>query len=261
MKTLFAASIAGLMVAGNAFAADSTRADGFRIESEAQFVRDYGDEVDHLGPGVYQVVKGKLAGKTVAIGEAGLAYDLRTQRAMQAEAAKQGRNNTEQSAYIRYLEAEQARYATDRAQRAGNISPSVSANGSLFCIYYPYNRSSPIYYYGGASVSAATELYLDNGGGGLNFYYARASATAGASVNRPYNVPYSPAYYLHAYAINRQTNESVTRSGYGADYGSASTGYVYSGPAFGHNLYAAASVSGVGNCSGYVSISDSMGGS
>lgn len=39
---------------------------------------------------------------------------------------------------------------------------------------------------------------------------------------------------------------------------SASTGYVYSGPAFSHNLTAKAAVYGMGNCFGYVSISDTM---
>jgi hypothetical protein len=39
----------------------------------------------------------------------------------------------------------------------------------------------------------------------------------------------------------------------------AGTGaYVYSGPAFAHNLDASSSVRGIGDCFGYVAISDSM---
>lgn len=79
MKIQAIATIASVAFTGDALAADS-----LRIESEVQFVRDYGDQIEQVGPGVYQVVSGDLAGKTVAIGETGLEYDLNAQRAQRA---------------------------------------------------------------------------------------------------------------------------------------------------------------------------------
>ena len=48
------------------------------------------------------------------------------------------------------------------------------------------------------------------------------------------------------------------RGAHGPALASRTTGYVYGGPAFFHDLFASANVTGEGDCYGYVSISDSM---
>ena len=46
MKTMLAAALTPLLFASSAFAADGAAANGFRIESEAQFARDYGNQIE-----------------------------------------------------------------------------------------------------------------------------------------------------------------------------------------------------------------------
>lgn len=253
MKTRLSTAFITLMFAGNALAAD-----GFRIESEAQFVRDYGDQIEQVGPGVYQVVKGNLAGKTISIGEAGLEYDLHIQRAMIEKAIKADRDVSKQQSMIQPLESIQQHYSQLHALSTGNISAMRSSYGSFPCVYRPIGGANPTYYSGFANVSATAELYLSDGGGGLNLYYARASAAASGSVNPPYQVPASLSISVSAYATNRLTGQTVTRQASGTYSAGTSTGYVGSGPSFGHDLYASAIVNGIGNCYGYVSISDTL---
>lgn len=249
MKRTLTAALATLVFAGNALATD-----GLRIESEAQFVRDYSDNIEQVGPGVYLIIAGKLAGKTVSIGEAGLAYDIRVQR---GQLNGSGRVKTQAQTSLREMEGVRARYKQLHALQATDAGTKKAASGSLPCYYYPFN-GNPIWYYGYAQVYATTELYLDNGGGGLNYYYARASASAAGNVFPPYNVPTSLSMNVSARAENRDTGQVVQYSGVGYTSAGVGTGYVYSGPAFGHNLFAVATVNGIGNCFGYVSISDSM---
>jgi hypothetical protein len=88
MRFLPIAAIAGIAFAGSALATDS-----LRIESEAQFVRDYAGLIEQVGPGVYQIMSGDLAGKVVTIGEAGLNYDLNALRALSRAAEIEQRKN------------------------------------------------------------------------------------------------------------------------------------------------------------------------
>jgi len=251
-QTLLAATLAATLLAGPALAADAPKNDGFRIESEDQFVRDYGDLVERAAPGVYQIVKGPLAGKTIAMGEAGLAYDLAVLRARmptapQARAAWQ--------AEVRRLEDTRTRLAR---QDTGVPTTSLkSTGGALQCQYWPIG-GQPILYYGIATVSATAELYLDSGDGTPNPYYARASARASGTVYAPPGVPASVSLYAYATAQERYRGTTITRSMPGLNSAAVSTGYVYSGPAFFHDLFASSSVSGRGNCYGYVGVSDSM---
>ncbi len=258
MNTFLAASIASLMVAGSAVAADSPKADGFRIESEAQFVRDYGDQIEQVGPGVFQVVKGPLAGKNISIGEAGVNYDLAAIRAMKP------RTHTERKqvkSQINRLEAVAARYGEMRALASANTGTGFTAklteSGTFPCMYFPPG-GYPVFYSGGALVTATTELYLDRGDGQFNPYYARARATASGLVYPPYNVPSSISMLAYAFAHERQIGQPVLDEHLGITSAYAEAGYVYSGPAFFHDMIATATVAGRGNCYGYVSVTDSM---
>lgn len=248
MKSVLAVTLAGLVFAGNAMAAD-----GLRIESEAQFVRDYGDRIEQIGPGVYLIVAGELAGKTVSIGEAGLAYDISVQR---GQLTGSSRSKAQTRALIRQMEGVRMRYKELHAHQASDVGTKNSYSGTFRCVY----RSGGMYasYNGYAMVEASTELYLDNGGGGLNWYYARASANASGYVFPPHYVPPSFSVNAGAHAENRDTGQVSQRSASGINSVSTATDYVYSGPVFSHNLFAVATVSGTGNCYGYVSISDTM---
>lgn len=246
MKSSLAASLASLLLAGNALAADA-----FRIESEAQFVGDYDDRIERMAPGVYQIVKGPLAGKTISLGETGLAYDL---AALRAHIPQSRRERAQAKAQIRRLETEQARFAQLRAR----TGPTKASRSDAFpCQYQPLD-GAPIYYYGSATVTATTELYMLRSDGLFNPYYARASAGAGGTVYTPFGVPADVSLLAYAVAHERQLGQIITRQQQGVQSASVATGYVYSGPAFFHDLFASASVHGRGNCYGYVSISDSM---
>lgn len=249
MKNLLAAGLASLVFAGGAMAAN-----GVRIESEAQFVRDYSDSIEQVGPGVYLFVSGKLAGKTVSIGEAGLDYDIGVQR---AQLTGSSHSKAQTRTLIRQMEAVRARYATVRAHLAEEANTRKAASAALNCVYF--SPDGHVTRYGGsAQVNATTEFYLDNGGGGLNYYYARASASATANVYRPFQVPASITNSRLARAENLNTGQIIQKTGIPGTNGTTSTGYVYSGPAFSHSLSAYAAVSGSGDCFGYVSISDAM---
>lgn len=250
MKNLLAAGLASLVFAGGAMAAN-----GVRIESEAQFVRDYGDSIEQVGPGVYLFVSGKLAGKTVSIGEAGLAHDLNVQRTRRpADSAAKAQSR----ALIRQMEETRARYRELRTRQARDIGTKAYFASSFPCSYRPWRGGNTVYYSGYADVEATAGLYMDNGGGGLNWYYARAQANASGSVFPPFSVPVSPSFHVGVHAANNDTGQIVQYSATGYTGAGLGTGYVYSGPAFSHNLFAVATVTGIGNCFGYVSISDSF---
>jgi hypothetical protein len=247
-----ATACATLLLAGSAFASPAPAPGGFRIESEAQFLRDYGDQLEAAAPGVYQVVRGPFAGKTVALGDAGLRYDL---AALRARAGDDPRTAMKTRALVRKLEATQARIATARAG-IGTDTAKLSTSGLLFCRYF--NGTRTISYTAQAWLEATTGYYLDNGSGGYNFYYARALANATGFLSRPIGVPQRISLIAETYAANRISGQTVTRNAAGVSSVSANTGYVYSSPDFAHDLYALATVSGTADCAGYVSISDSL---
>jgi hypothetical protein len=251
-KTTLTAALAATLLAGQALAADTPRNETFRIESEDQFVRDYGDQVEQMGPGVYQVVKGPLAGKTVTLGEAGLAYDL---AALRAQTPRSRQERMQLKTQIRRLENVRTRYAQLQALQARESGARKSASGVLPCYYR--SGSTTIRYNAYVQLTATTEFYLDNGGGGLNYYYARAIATASGYTPRPHPFAF-PFLGFYAKAENLISGQVEQRSA-GSSNGGVSTGYVYSGPDFGHRMTAVATVTGGGDCFGYASLSDSLG--
>lgn len=255
MKSILATTLASVILTGPVFAGDAMAANGLKIESEAQFVREYGDQVEQIGPGVYLIVAGKLAGKTVSIGEAGLAHDINVQRARRPA---DGAAKAQSRALIRQMEETRARYQELRARQTPDIGTRQFSGGSFPCFYRPWGGGNTVHYFGQAYVEATAELYMDNGGGGLNWYYARAQANASGSVFPPYSVPVSPSFHVGVHAANNDTGQVVQYSTTGYTSAGLGTGYVYSGPAFSHNLFAVATVTGIGNCYGYVSISDSF---
>jgi hypothetical protein len=62
--------------------------EGVKIQNEAQLLRDYGHRLEKIAQGVYLGRSGPLAGKTIGIGRAGLAYDLEGLRAHDAKSAR-----------------------------------------------------------------------------------------------------------------------------------------------------------------------------
>lgn len=145
-----------------------------------------------------------------------------------------------------------------RMQAPSNANSEKRAATAISCLYWPFNANSPIWYSGYAEVSATTEFYLDRGDGTLNWYYARAGATANGFVFKPYNVPVSFSLSANAYVRNAYTGQSISNHFTGLTSASTGAGYIYSGPSFSHNMDAYAAVGGIGNCFGYVSVSDSI---
>lgn len=264
MKSISATALATLVLTGTAFAGNAPAADGFRIQSEAQFLDNYGDQVESIAPGVYQVVKGKLAGKVIAIGEAGLAYDLAEHRA-RAVRPETGKGKgplmrggkTAGNDTVRHLEAVQARYTELALTRGNEVGTKANNAGSFSC--RTLGPRGWISYYGWGTVNATAGLYMDSGNGSFNWYYSRARAHAYGYV---INVPSGPGILanprIDAYAKveNVLTGQIVQRTQYGYYSATADTDYIYEGPSFSHDMRAFAYVQGRGDCTGYVSISD-----
>lgn len=248
-KTMLATGLVASMFAGQALAADAPNANSFRIESEGQFARDYADSVERIDAGVYLVTKGPLAGKTITMGESGLAYDL---AALRARVPASLRERAQIKSRIKRLERTAGRFERQRA----DVAAKASSSGSISCYHYNWTTRQGTWYSGTAYVSATAEYYMSNGGGGLNYYYARAAASANGSLSAPPGVPYgSGALSAHALAWNHHTNVISQQFGYG-NYPNVSSGYVYSGPDFSHDLEAFSGVEGEGDCTGYVGIAD-----
>lgn len=255
-KTMIATTLAASLLAGQALAAPPVANDSFRIESEDQFVRDYGDRVEKLAPGVYQVTRGALAGRTISLGESGLAFDLALLRAQVPGALAERRQLQKQ---IRLLQQTQQRYLLARSRTAASAAATKAFRSVILpCDYRPPGASFPVLYSANATVSADAALYLPRNDGFYNPYYARASARASGQVLRPASVPVKISVLAYASAHERQLGQPVTRESIGTDTAAVNTGFVYSGPTFYHNIIATASVHGRGDCYGYVSVSDSM---
>jgi hypothetical protein len=249
MHRTLSIAVAALLFAGHASAAET-----LRIESEDQFNRDYGHLVERHAAGVYQFVAGPLAGKTVTLGKAGLLHDL---AALRAQVPTRAQERVFLKQRILRLERSLARIAKFEAGIGGDTMRKTSS-ATFPCAYVSPTTNRTIRYSAAATAVATTEYYLSNGAGGLNTYYGRASATAAGSVARPSGVPLgSGVVSTFALAWNHNTGVLVQRSGYGSS-SSVSTGYVYSGPAFSHNLDASSTVEGEGDCVGYLSIDDHL---
>jgi hypothetical protein len=255
-KTMIATTLAASLLAGQALAAPPVANDSFRIESEDQFVRDYGDRVEKLAPGVYQVTRGALAGRTISLGESGLAFDLALLRAQVPGALAERRQLHKQ---IRLLQQTQQRYLLARSRTpSSGAAAKATRTGTFPCQYMPPGASVPVLYSGSATVTADVSLYLLRNDGFYNPYYARGIGRASGQILRPPGVPATISVLAYASAHERQLGQPVTRESFGIDNASVNSGYVYSGPTFYHNIIATASVHGRGDCYGYVSVSDSM---
>lgn len=249
MHRTLSIAVAALLFAGHASAAET-----LRIESEAQFARDYAGQTVRIAPGIYQMTQGAFAGKTITMGENGVAYQI---AALRSRVPATFRERAMIQARIKRLERSQARYATLRAIQA-RATTKASTSSVLPCFYFNPRTNSTVAYNASASVTATTEYYMSNGGGGLNPYYARASASASGFVYRPYGVPFSTGTVsIYALAWNHQTNTLVQYFNQGTSV-SGGTGYVYSGPNFSHDLEATAGVEGEGDCFGIVTITDTL---
>lgn len=245
MKALSFAVLAALSTAGNAIAAD-----GLLVQNEDQFSRDYAGRTEIVAPGVYRITAGEFAGKTVAIGDAGLAHDLQLHRERATKSGKPGAS----AQIVRELERVQARQSGGKP--AGEVQTRASNSGGISCAVRNYSGSTS-YFSGFAFVNANAELYLSNGGGGFNYYYARAYADATGEVFKPSNVPSNIYLAAGAVAENRQTGQVLSQSANGGTFVDVASGTVFSGPTFSHDLVAFSYVSGRNGCSGYVSVSDS----
>lgn len=249
-KTLLTTMLAALCTLPAA-AADRSVDGSLRIESEAQFARDYASQTERLAPGVYQMTAGPLAGKVVSMGEAGLAYDLARLRAIRPTSLAERKLVRER---IKLLETAQARNGQWRARQ-----PRPQAKTTQYQVFPCGGYSAGTYYnyYATANLQATTEYFLDNGGGGLNPYYARAYANAYGSVAYPSNHFGFGSLGAYTMAWNKYSGEKVERTSSGL-FVAAGTGYVYSGPNFVHDLQASAIVLASGECAGYASISDAL---
>ena len=237
----------------------ATRIDGERIryENEAQFQRDYGPRAERLAPGVYLINDGAFAGKTVSMGIAGLQYDLAV---LQARARESGLKAAERGDLQTRIAALQtlAREHEARQVRAGFSAKAGSASG-IPCLGYDYRNNRTEFYYGYAEVNVNGGLYLDRGDGSFNWYYARMYAVATIGVAPRPGVLANVSAYASASVTNAQTGQTVNATPqyvYGG--AGAGTGWVYSGPSFGHNLSGTATASAGGDCWGYLSVSDSF---
>jgi hypothetical protein len=247
MKMTRIALAAALAFAGNAVAGE-----GLIVQSEAQFARDNSADIQTVAPGVYRFNAGEFVGKTVSIGDAGLAYDLQLHRNRIANA--KGKAAGASDTIVRALE--QVSREQNERKPAGEVQTRASNSGSLTCNVYNYATNQYISFSGYAFVNADAELYLSNGGGGFNYYYARAYSDATGEVFKPSNAPNSLYLRAGAVAENRLTGQVISRVRSGYTSVDVEAGPVYSGPEFSHDLYAFSYVSGRAGCSGYVSVSD-----
>lgn len=252
-KTILASALATLMFCGTATAAKpippaGVPANAMKVESEAQLMRDYGDRIEKVSLGVYQIVSGDMAGKTISIGDQGLAYDLAVHR---ARIAKAGRITGQDLGRIQRLESAANRIA--QGQRAtSQISTRLVDNGTLYCHFgggEPNAAKSLVTGY--AWVSARADFLEPIGLG----YYAGAVANAYGYVDAPSNPGNQTLIVAETSAVNYQTSQMSLdiRSGM---YSASAFSSIASGPTFSHSLSADAAVYGAGPCWGYVSVSD-----
>jgi hypothetical protein len=244
------------LLAGNAAAADE-----LRIQSEAQFQRDHAGSIERIASGVYLITEGRLAGKTVAFGEAGLDYDIAVlrERARGPVGNRAARGKLLEQ--VRMLERARAQQAEFRANLQRSTGAKATSFGVISCWYHDPFTNQSYAYFGDATVRAVAEHYLNDGNGFSYYYdyYGRAMATASANVSLPPGVPFgAQSLSANSYVHNRRSGQTISRTFTGATTTATATGYIYSGPTLMHDLYAFSSVLASGSCSGYVSISDRL---
>lgn len=246
MKTSLAASLAAMLLVGQALAADTTRSGALTIESEAQFVRDHADQIERIGDGVYLFVAGPMAGKTLSIGEAGLAYDM---AALRAKMAASGAPSKAEQERMQSLEAAAEAFARNRqlAQQAENKSLQSRV---LTCL--AFNARNEVWVVQGTATVSATAEFMQPIGLG---YYAYAHSSAQASLGFPpfgYQMP--GPIIVEASAGNALTGETSHEIDIGPPFTASTYAFVFSGPSFNHHLGSMGRVYGTTACWGYLSL-------
>ncbi|MBX3714138.1 MAG: hypothetical protein KF800_19415 [Lysobacter sp.] len=256
MQRFLFTTLAALACTGTALAADKPAPGTLRIESEAQFQRDHGRHATRMAPGVYLMTQGELSGKKVAIGAPGLAHDLALLR---KQLMTPGLSNTDRKALQAHV-ADLEKLARQQATRGSRTMPGARASqtSSFGCWSYDNFSQTYIYYPGFVDLSVGGGLYKDRGDGNLNWYYARLQSTAIVNVYPP-----SSAFWHRfsvsaaASATNVLTGQTVNAVPFINFYSAgAGTGYIYSGPSFGHHLKGRAVGFASGDCFTYVSLED-----
>lgn len=260
MQRFLLASLAALVCAGTAAAAgkpaDKPAPGSMRIESEAQFQRDYGRQATRMAPGVYLMTQGDFAGKKITIGAPGLAHDLALLRKRLASPNLASDDRKALQTQVADLE----KLARELAARSSSKMPGARATqtSSFGCWSYDSAWRQYVYYPGTVDLSVVGGLYMDRGDGSLNWYYARLRATAIVNVYPP-SSQFWHRFSINAYATatNVVTGQTVHATPVGNIYSvGAATGYIYSGPDFGHHLTGRATGVASGDCFAYVSLED-----
>jgi hypothetical protein len=230
-----------------------------RIESEAQFQRDYGTQAERLAPGVYLMNDGPFAGKTVSMGISGLNHDLAMLQRRTGEAGLQTAERRQLRKRIADLQTLVREHQLRQAR--GGFSTKAQSTTGVSCYTYDFRQNRYVFYSGYAEAAVNGGLYMDRGDGSLNWYYSRMYAIAVINVFPPFGVWGN--YWLNASAsvtnsalVNPQTVNATPQ--YGAYSAGAGTGWVYNGPSFVHDFSGTATASASGDCWGYLSVSDTF---
>ena len=235
----------------------STSIDGdrIRVESEQQFERDYGASAERIADGVYRMTEGPFAGKILSMGINGLRHDLAVLQQQLGKAGSREGERTELLGRIAELQKQVSEYET--RELPPESAAKADAIRGISCWSYSYLQNRHVFYGGYAEVIVDGGLYLDNGGGGLNWYYARMSATAVANVYPPYGIYSNSWLSTSARVTDNLTGVTVNATPLNSPQTSgAGTGAVYSGPSFGHDLRGTATALASGDCWGYLSLTD-----
>jgi hypothetical protein len=230
-----------------------------RVESEDQFLRDYGAQAERLAPGVYLMNDGPFAGKTVSMGLSGLNHDL----AMLQRRMNEGGLQPAERRQLRKRIGELQTLARDQQshQARGGILPKAQGATSISCWSYDFQQRRYVPYWGYAEAIVTGGLYKDRGDGTFNWYYSRMYAVAVINAHPPFGVFGNSWFNASASVTNNAlvTPQTVTATPqYSGNGAGAGTGWVYNGPSFVHNFSGTATASASGDCWGYLSVSDTF---
>lgn len=230
-----------------------------RVESEAQFQRDYGAQAERLAPGVYLMNDGPFAGKTVSIGISGLNHDLAVLQRRMNEAGLQPAERRQLRKRIGELQTLARGHQSHQAR--GGILPKAQGATGVSCVSYDFRQNRHVFYWGYAEATVTGGLYMDRGDGTLNWYYSRMYAVAVINAQPPFGVFGNSWFNASASVTNNAliTPQTVTATPQYTSYGAgAGTGWVYNGPSFVHDFSGTATASAGGDCWGYLSVSDTF---
>lgn len=243
-KTILFASLIAAGLSGQALAIDLPDSKTLRIESEAQFVRDNAERIERVGDGVYLFVSGSLAGRTVSIGKAGLAFDM---KAIRARIETSGKASDAQRKQLSRMQQAADAFAQE-ALVPDQVETRAAAGGALTCLLFTEKGVRLLS--GSAVVEVNAEFALPIRLG----YYAYADAWAFGQVDiAPFGFSQPGLVVAEASAHNVLENEDSEDIGIGPS-GAQAYAAVSSGPAFNHDVSSFARVYATGDCWGYVSL-------